>query len=112
VEPTHRSFSYPLSYALIVLPVTISRWLEFRGHNVSSAATFFGVIMFNLSGAINVLLFLIFKPQLLLFPRPDELPHPEIELETAKSEHGSEPTTAGLADEGAGSSGRVSDVGI
>ena len=67
--------------------------------------------MFNLSGAINVLLFLIFKPQLLLFPRPDELAHP-IELETAKSEHSSEPTTAGLADEGAGTSGRISDEGI
>ena len=49
-------------------------------HRVSSAATFFGVAMFSLSGAINVLLFLIARPGLLLFPRPKELPEPEIEL--------------------------------
>jgi hypothetical protein len=29
--------------------------------------------MFYLSGAINVLLFLIIRPELLLFPRPEEL---------------------------------------
>jgi len=29
--------------------------------------------MFYLSGAINVLLFLIIRPRLLLFPRPKEL---------------------------------------
>jgi len=39
--------------------------------------------MFYLSGAINVLLFLIIRPGLLLFPRPKELPEPQpiIELE-------------------------------
>ena len=36
--------------------------------------------MFNLSGAINVLLFLIVRPQLLLFPRPDVLGEPDVEL--------------------------------
>ena len=36
--------------------------------------------MFNLSGFINVLLFLIARPGLLLFPRPKELPEPGIEL--------------------------------
>ena len=33
--------------------------------------------MFYLSGAINVLLFLIIRPELLLFPRPKELPEPQ-----------------------------------
>jgi hypothetical protein len=53
--------------------------------------------MFNLSGAINVLLFLIARPQLLLFPRPEKLGGPEIEL----GPHGNgaqEPTTTSLAD--------------
>jgi len=38
--------------------------------------------MFYLSGAINVLLFLIIRPKLLLFrrPRPDEVAEQEIEL--------------------------------
>ena len=36
--------------------------------------------MFHLSGAINVLLFLIIRPELLLFPRPRQLVDQEIEL--------------------------------
>ena len=68
--------------------------------------------MFNLSGAINVLLFLVVRPQLLLFPRPEDLAEPEIELapegprsamfsDIAKFQHSPEPTSAALvADEG------------
>ena len=83
------------------------------------------MIMLNLSGATNVFLFLIFKPQLLLFPRPDRLGDPEIELlpqgndssvistDTAKFQHSPEPTRAALAGEGAGAcSGRISDDDI
>ena len=36
--------------------------------------------MFLLSGAINVLLFLIIRPELLLFPRPRQLDEQELEL--------------------------------
>ncbi|KAH9083444.1 hypothetical protein EDB83DRAFT_2511764 [Lactarius deliciosus] len=63
--------SYPLAYSLMVLPLTVTRWSLFNHKKVSSAATFFGVSMFNLSGAINVLLFLIVRPQLLLFSPPE-----------------------------------------
>ena len=45
-------------------------------HKVSPAAMFFGDAMANLCGAIDVLLFLIVRPQLLLFPRPE----PDIEF--------------------------------
>ncbi len=82
----------------------------------SPAATFFGDTMFCLSGAINVLLFLIIRPGLLLFPRPEELAGPEIELacqgtgsgsrifsDMAKFRHSPEPTSAAL-DEGSRSS--------
>lgn len=66
--------------------------------------------MYNLSGAINVLLFLVVRPQLLLFPRPDELPEQEMELapqaagstifsEPAKLQHSPEATSAALGDE-------------
>jgi hypothetical protein len=44
---------------------------------VSSAASFFAVTVFNLSGAINVLLLLIVRPQLLLFPHPEDSSEPE-----------------------------------
>lgn len=68
--------------------------------------------MFNLSGAINVHLFLIARPRLLLFPRPEELAEPDIELasqgtssaispDLSKFEHSPEPTSAALlVDEG------------
>jgi hypothetical protein len=68
--------------------------------------------MFHLSGAINVLLFLITRPELLLFPRPEQLEEQEIDLtpqddtgaahfsDTEKSQHSPEPaTSAALEDE-------------
>ncbi len=51
----------------------------FSHHHVPSAATFFGKSLFHLSGAINVLLFLVIRSKLLLFPRPEELGGEEIE---------------------------------
>ena len=72
VNPTYRSSSYPIAYSFVVLPLSVARWLQFSNHiHVPSAATFFGVSMFNLSGAVNVLLFLIVRPELLLFTRPE-----------------------------------------
>ena len=113
--PTHRSFSYPIAYSVVVLPLSVTRWLQFSKfnihHHVPSAATFFGVILFNLSGAINVLLFLIFKPGLLLFPRPDELGQPDLlELvpagnasgiltDAANFQRSPEPASTALADD-------------
>ncbi|KAI0265241.1 hypothetical protein BGY98DRAFT_1036899 [Russula aff. rugulosa BPL654] len=60
---------HPLAYSLIVVPFTVPRWLQFNFHEVSPATVFFGFTMFNLSGAINVVLFLIARPRLLLFPQ-------------------------------------------
>jgi hypothetical protein len=64
----------------MVIPLSISRWLQFSHKNVPSAALFLGSIMFNLSGAANVLLFLIVRPHLLLFTPPEELFEPKVEL--------------------------------
>ena len=116
MDPTDRSFSYPLAYSVVILATSITRWLQFSKfndhHSVPSAATFFGVILFNLSGAINVLLFLIFKPELLLFSRPDKLTQPDHELvqvvpagncsgvfmDGQNIQHSPEPTTEVLVD--------------
>ena len=114
----YRSSSYPVAYSLIVLPITIARWLLFSGHHVSSAATFFAISIFYLSGAINVLLFLITRPELLLFPRPEELDGQDVQLalqgadpqvtgskkssDTAEFRHDQEPASAALGDEGTG----------
>jgi len=78
--------------------------------------------MFNLSGAINVLLFLIIRPQLLLFPRPEVLVEPDMELaphgtssaifsDVAKFQNSPEPTSAALlVDEGSRNSAAHSRV--
>jgi len=103
---------YPLTSSFVLLPLFIPRWLVFSHHHVPSAAVFFGDAMFNLSGVIDVLLFLIIRPQLLLFPRPKELDRQEIQLnfqgtgpasfsDVEKFQHSSEPTSATLmVDEG------------
>jgi hypothetical protein len=120
----YQTFSYPLAYSLVILPLSISRWLQFSNRNVSSGATFFGVTMFNLSGAINVFLFLIIRPQLLLFPRPEILVEPDMELappqaqgtssavfsDVAKFQHSPEPTSALLVEEGSRNSAAQSRV--
>ncbi|KAH9055184.1 hypothetical protein EDB87DRAFT_1344417 [Lactarius vividus] len=64
---------YPLTYTIMVIPLSVSRWLLASHKSVPSATTILGSIMFNLSGALNVLLFLIVRPRLLLFTPPEEL---------------------------------------
>ncbi|KAF8271052.1 hypothetical protein EI94DRAFT_1721231 [Lactarius quietus] len=102
---------YPLAYSITVLPVSIIRWSLFNHKNVTSAATFFGSFVFNLSGAINVLLFLTIRPQLLLFSPPDEFSEPErtelpqpatgsaVCTDTPRYHHSPQPTGIGLADD-------------
>jgi len=76
---------YPLTYSFVIIPLSISRWLEFRHKSVPSAAVFSGQILFSLSGILNVLLFLIVRPHLLLFTPPEELVGPELELANPSS---------------------------
>ncbi|KAH9052528.1 hypothetical protein EDB87DRAFT_1570446 [Lactarius vividus] len=76
---------YPLAYTLMVIPLSVARWLHFGHKSVPSAATFFGLTMFHLSGAINVLLFLIVRPRLLLFTPPEEAqPKPDWDSQTTR----------------------------
>ena len=94
--------------AIIVLPVTTARWVQFN-HNVSSATLFFCDLLFNLSGAFNVLLFLIIRPGLLLFNDPEGIRKTEvvdigtnsaISNNTAKDDHNPQLTGAELVDDG------------
>ncbi|KAH9052813.1 hypothetical protein EDB87DRAFT_340934 [Lactarius vividus] len=71
---------YPLAYTITVIPLSASRWLLASHKSVPSAATIFGLMMFNLSGALNVLLFLIVRPHLLLFTPPEDLGESSVEL--------------------------------
>jgi len=124
-RPRSWLYSYPLVYSLVVLPLSAARWSQFSGRHVPSAATFFGVSMFNLSGAINVFLLLTVRPELLLLIRPDQddpdepdiklapqNPQPTgdaILLETIHYQHSPMPTTTALTDTSAsGNSAAVS----
>jgi len=126
-RPRSWSYSYPLAYCFLVLPLSATRWSQFSGRHVPSAVTFVGVSMFNLSGAINVFLLLTVRPELLLLTRPhqDELGEPDIQLaprnpqttgdailpETTNHQHSPMPTTTALADGPAsGNSAAVSRV--
>ena len=95
-------------YAITVLPVTTARWVQFN-HNVSSATLFFCDLLFNLSGAFNVLLFLIIRPGLLLFNDPEGILKTEvvdigtnstISNDTDKDDHNPQPNGARLVDDG------------
>ncbi len=93
-------------------------------HHVSSAVRFFGGTIYYLSGAIDVILFLIIRPELLLFSRREEVTEPEIELASEsqgtgsailsnamKSQNRPEPTSMDRGDEGSRDSAGVSRVG-
>ncbi|KAH9025443.1 hypothetical protein EDB85DRAFT_2075039 [Lactarius pseudohatsudake] len=103
LHAAHEFLSYPLAYSFVVLPVSIARWLVFSNKKVPSAAAFFAVSMFNLSGAINVLIFLMVRPGLLLFPPPEEFSEPEgAEIKdptTGSTIHSPQPTGMRLADD-------------
>lgn len=59
---------YPASYVLIVLPLTITRWIGFsNGNKIAPFWTFFGVSIYGLSGIANVLLLTLTRPSILSF---------------------------------------------
>lgn len=74
VRPSDSSLAmlaYPVAYSIVVLPVSVSRFIEFGNSNgVPSAATFACVCLHDLFGAVNVVLLLTTRPNLLLFGGP------------------------------------------
>ncbi|KAJ8488852.1 hypothetical protein ONZ51_g3327 [Trametes cubensis] len=49
---------YPLAYAVLLLPVTIARFVTFSGRDVPFRATIFADFVFNLQGVVNVIVLL------------------------------------------------------
>jgi hypothetical protein len=62
------SSSYPIVYALTILPLSVVRWYGFT-HHVPAAATFAVSSLYGLNGLFNVLL-LFARPDVLLFGAP------------------------------------------
>jgi len=62
--------AYPLVYSVIVLPLSVVRWITGFGsstHRLPSEATFIVIFIYSLSGAFNTILYLLTRSELLLF---------------------------------------------
>ncbi|KAF8156626.1 hypothetical protein B0H34DRAFT_468877 [Crassisporium funariophilum] len=62
---------YPIAYTIILIPITITRFIEFGGSKVPFGATAFTAVIFNLMGFINVILVIYIER---CFPEPSTLP--------------------------------------
>jgi len=74
----HRSYSvtmiaYPVVYSILVLPLSVVRWVQFveerggKSSDIAPSATIAAVSIFGLSGAMNVVLLVVTRPNSLLF---------------------------------------------
>ena len=50
-------FRYPILYCLLVLPISIVRWKDFKGETTKPAATLTVVAVLALSGVLNSILY-------------------------------------------------------
>lgn len=62
---------YPVAYTILLLPVTIARFVMFSGRDVPFRATIFADFVFNLQGVANVVLLLATRR---LLPDTETLP--------------------------------------
>lgn len=71
--------SYPLVYSILILPLSVVRWISFvqerggRTNSIPSSATFTVISIYGLSGAFNVILFVVTRPESILFGRRSDL---------------------------------------
>ncbi|KAK0195673.1 hypothetical protein F5146DRAFT_1174795 [Armillaria mellea] len=52
-----RMVLYPIAYVIMVLPITVTRFMAFAGQTVTLEATVFSATLFLFSGTVNVVLF-------------------------------------------------------
>ncbi|KAK0476750.1 hypothetical protein IW261DRAFT_1566827 [Armillaria novae-zelandiae] len=62
------SLRYPAVYSILVLPLSVVRWITFNGKNqLGSEATLIVISIYGLSGMMNVILLLVTRPNSVLF---------------------------------------------
>jgi hypothetical protein len=59
-------FSYPIAISIVGVPLSVVRWVEFRNAHIPTWAVLLGAFLFDLSGLINVLLFVYTRHGLFL----------------------------------------------
>ncbi|KAI0264745.1 hypothetical protein BC834DRAFT_882401 [Gloeopeniophorella convolvens] len=81
---------YPVTYTLLVVPISIARFASYAGHPVPQACTFLADLVFALGGFANLLLFLRTRRRI-----PDPATIPAFATPRARVEKGS-PRAAGI----------------
>ncbi|KAK0195075.1 hypothetical protein F5146DRAFT_1109451 [Armillaria mellea] len=62
------SLRYPVVYSILVLPLSVVRWITFNGRNqLGSEANLIVISIYGLSGMMNVILLLVTRPNSVLF---------------------------------------------
>jgi len=72
---------FPIAYVFLILPVSVARLMGWAGENVTFAGLIFCVTIYLLSGAVNVLLFVILHllPAQSLCIRKSTISHPMLQ---------------------------------
>ncbi|KAJ3552032.1 hypothetical protein NM688_g4374 [Phlebia brevispora] len=90
-----KMLGYPLVYTITVLPIAITRWMEFSGRNIPWAGTVFSDVVFASSGILNVLLFTATRPNLLPRRANSILSQPPTSPRSTRIQHSRDTTADG-----------------
>ncbi|KAI0314284.1 hypothetical protein OF83DRAFT_1064113 [Amylostereum chailletii] len=107
--------AYPFAYSVVVLPLSVVRFTDFglaaRGEgNLPSIATFIVAFLYSLSGAVNVLLLVFTRPNLLLFGmQPGDLLDDDVIDHKRSMSQDSEMSAAAIPPTRTSPSGRLAD---
>jgi len=63
---------YPVAYTVLVLPLSVVRWINFETDNLPFGALFAVSTLFQLTGLVNVILFLGFRGSVTLLSSPED----------------------------------------
>ncbi|KAF8199813.1 hypothetical protein K438DRAFT_1582944, partial [Mycena galopus ATCC 62051] len=72
-KAAYTMIAYPISYSVLILPLSIVRWIGFTQGTTPSAATFGVISLYGLSGVVNVALLLKTRPNSVLFGGADTI---------------------------------------
>ncbi|PBK73567.1 hypothetical protein ARMSODRAFT_952659 [Armillaria solidipes] len=68
--------AYPVVYSILVLPLSVVRWITFNGKNqLGSEANLIVISIYGLSGMMNVILLLVTRPNSVLFGKTGRAGH-------------------------------------
>jgi len=100
-------FRYPVAYTILVLPLSVVRWINFKTDSIPFGALFAVSTIFQLTGLVNVILFLGFRGSVTLLSNPENNEFPKESLEMNGS---GERRVHGNPNRGLGSGSQMNDT--